>query len=270
MIYKKLHAPAAGMWLFVAFIFLGYLNSYAGKIPAVPGSRIDSLINKIMKDNYVPGLSIAIINGGQQQIKTYGYSNLESNTRVTPQTLFQIGSCSKAFTALAMIKLANEQHINLDQPVSKYLPWFKATYKKALVPVTLRQLLNHTSGIPWKTISTIPQRNDAGALAQTVRNVASIQLHNLPGTQYEYATINYDIIALVIQIITGKPFESYIQQYVLDGLQLGQTSIGVPVNNAGIAQGYKVSFLNARAYNSPLFKGNNAAGYVISNATDMV
>ena len=270
MIYKKLHAPAAGMLLFVALMFLGSLNSYAGKLPAVPGRRIDSLINKIMKDNYVPGLSIAIVNGDQQQIKTYGYSSLERKTPVTPGTLFQIGSCSKAFTALAMIKLVSEQHINLDEPVSKYLPWFKVTYKNAVVPVTLRQLLNHTSGIPWKTISTIPQRNDAAALEQTVRNVSTIQLHNLPGTQYEYATINYDIIALVIQTITGKTFESYIQHEILDSLQLAHTTIGVPVNDGTIAQGYKVSFLNARAYNSPVFKGNNAAGYVISNANDMV
>ncbi|HYC29363.1 MAG TPA: serine hydrolase, partial [Chitinophagaceae bacterium] len=118
-------------------------------------------------------------------------------------------------------------------------------------------------------ISKIPETNAPDALEQTVKVLAGQKLHNPPGAKFEYATINYDVLALVIQTVSGQPFESYVQNNVINRLQLGSTSIGVPADASQMSTGYKIGFFDERKYDAPVFKGNNAAGYIITNATDM-
>jgi len=83
---------------------------------------------------------------------------------VTADTLFELGSCSKAFTALAVLKLKADGLLDLDRPVSHYLPWFFANHNKEKRPITLNQVLHHTSGIPGSTISGVPAGDSENAL----------------------------------------------------------------------------------------------------------
>ena len=230
---------------------------------------IDEMILELMKEGDIPGLSLVFIDNGKEEIKTYGYANLENQIPVTAKTLFEMGSCSKAFTALAISNLVHEHKIDLDAPVSTYIPWFNVTYKAVSKTVTVRQLLHHTSGIPWNTISKIPELNNEDALETTVRTLINQELNNSPGTQYEYATINYDVLALIIQNIVNESFEKYLQENIINDLGLHYTTLGVPRDNKSMATGYKISFFAPREYLAPVFRGNFAAGYIISNAEDM-
>jgi putative ATP-binding cassette transporter len=234
-----------------------------------PGDDIDRTVRRLMVEGNIPGLSLVIIKGGQQIIRTYGYADLEKRTPVSPGTLFEMGSCSKAFTALAVLKLAKAGYIDLNACISDYLPWFRATYKDSAVRITILQLLHHTSGIRWQTIGDIPESNSKTALEETVRKVSGVRLKYLPGRRYEYATINYDILALVVQTVAHEPFETYLQAQVVAPLQLAETTIGVPADSGLKAKGYKIGFFHAIRYQAPVYKGNNAAGYVISNAEDI-
>ncbi|WEA01646.1 cyclic peptide export ABC transporter [Mucilaginibacter sp. SJ] len=217
----------------------------------------------------IPGMSIVIVYGDKMLFKSYGYANIEKKIPVNPNTLFQIGSCSKAFTALAVMKLAKDGLISLDDNVSKYIPWFKVYYKNNKVEITIRQLLHQSSGIPWNTIAKIPESNVQNALDKTVKTIVGIQLHRLPGQQFEYATINYDILALAVEKITRQSFENYLQQQILAPMQLDHTSLGVPKGGDTMSEGYKIGFLKPRRYDAPVYRGNNPAGYVITNALDM-
>jgi putative ATP-binding cassette transporter len=237
--------------------------------PAMLNQNMEEQINRLMAEGKVPGMSLVIIDGDKQFIKNYGYADAEKKRAVTANTLFELGSCSKAFTALAFLKLAEDNKIDLDQCVSSYLPWFYATYEDHVVKITLRQLLNHTSGIPWQTISSIPQSNANDALEQTVKRVVGVKLDEVPGKQYEYATINYDILALVIEKVSHASFEDYVTNNVLKTLQLLHSSVGIPIDKDAVSKGFRISFFKAREYDAPVFKGNNAAGYVISNASDI-
>jgi putative ATP-binding cassette transporter len=230
---------------------------------------IDKEVRELMKEGDIPGLSVVLIDGDKQIVKTYGYSDLSGKQPVTEQTLFQLGSCSKAFTSLAVADLQQQGKIVLDAPVSRYIPWLQFYYGDKQVDVTIRQLLHHTSGVPWNTISKIPETNAGDALEQTVRKVAGQKLNHAPGAKFEYATINYDVLALVVQNVSGQSFESYVQKNIIAPLQLSNTSIGNPVNAAVMSKGYKIGFFDEREYNAPVYRGNNAAGYVISNATDI-
>jgi putative pyoverdin transport system ATP-binding/permease protein len=232
-------------------------------------NKVDKEVRALMDEGKIPGLSLVIINGNEQIIKTYGYSDISNNKPVTPNTLFQIGSCTKAFTALAVMQLVQAGSISLNASVTDYIPWLKPTYKDTVVTISVLQLLHHTSGIPWQSIALIPESNDKDALEQTVRKIENVRLRTLPGKRYEYATINYDVLALIIQKVTNQPFEEYISESVLRRLQLQSTAIGQPADSSLMATGYRISYFKPRAYEAPVFKGNNAAGYVISNANDM-
>ena len=226
-------------------------------------------VMELMDKGDIPGLSLVIIREDKQIIKTFGYANSEKKQPVTPYTLFEIGSCTKAFTALAVTRLEKEGMISLDENVSYYLPWFYVTYQDTIVNITLRQLLHHTSGIPWTTIAKIPESDNENALEVTVRMLTGQELDELPGTKYEYATINYDILALIVQEVSEVSFEEYLSRQIINPLGLEFTSIGKPIQEDLMSNGYKISFFAARKYNAPIFRGNFAAGYVITNAVDL-
>lgn len=229
----------------------------------------DEALHRLMNEGDIPGLSLITIRNGRQQITNYGYEQVASRKPVTDHTLFELGSCSKAFTALAVMKLVADSAIHLEEDVSAYIPWFHVKYKDSVVKLSIRQVLHQTSGIPWKTIALIPEGDHANALEETIRRINGIALHHLPGKQYEYATINYDLLALVIQYVTKQTFEEYVSRQILQPLHLFNTTIGEPLADSLMATGYKISFFNAREYQAPRFGGNNAAGYIISDAADM-
>ncbi len=232
-------------------------------------AELEEDILNLIEEGDIPGLSLIIIKDGKQTIKNYGYANVEEKILVTDSTRFELASCSKAFTALAFQKFAKDHKINLDTPVSTYIPWFTLYFEEEEQEITLRQLLHHTSGIPQSTLAKIPENNKRNALENTIRKVVGTELSNVPGKAFEYATINYDVLALVIENISGQTFEDYISTVIFSELSLDHTSIGVEDNVPNTAQGYKISYYKARPFEAPLYKGNNAAGYVISNAIDM-
>lgn len=227
-------------------------------------SKIKTVLNKAD----IPGLTVIIVDEKKTYIQSFGYSDLENKVPVTSKTLFELGSTSKAFTALAILHLKEEGLLGLDDYVSKYLPWFKTFWKGKEVKITINQLLHHTSGIPMESISKIPQGIGSKMLEKTVCLINNYELKSNPGTDYEYATVNYDILGLIIEKISNLSFEEYLQKYIFQPLDLKYTSVGKPVNN-DFSKGYKISFFSPLKYDAPRFEGNNPAGYVISNGEDM-
>jgi putative ATP-binding cassette transporter len=235
-----------------------------------PPGEMKKKILQFMKEGKIPGLSLVMVKGNEKPIiQGYGSSDLEKKSAVTSRTLFELASCSKAFTALAVLQLAENGSIRLDDPVSKYFPWFYATHKHKKYKITIRQLLHHTSGIPWRSISRIPEGNQKDALQQTLRNIAGIKLNNIPGKHYTYATVNYDIAGAIIEKVSGRNFEEYMRDNVFLPLDLTRTTVGMEENNPHQAAGYKIGFFSPRRYVSPAFRGNNPAAYIVSNGEDM-
>ncbi len=230
---------------------------------------LENTIRALMDEGDIPGMSVVVVGPDREVLSCYGYADLATKAPVTPRTLFELGSCSKAFTALAVATLEQQGKLRLDDAVTAYLPWFRVIYQDRPAPVTVRHLLNHTSGIPWNTLAGIPQTRGPQALRQTVEGLKGQVLSNAPGKSFEYATINYDVLALIIQQVAGRPFEDYVQENVLDRLGLAATAVGRAVDPAAMATGYKIGFFEPRPYAAPVFGGNNAAGYVISNAGDV-
>ena len=249
--------------------FIG-LTSYAQNLRSEEiMDQVQEAVSDHMKKGDIPGLGLVIIDGENQFIRGYGYADMEQQLPVTENTLFEIGSNSKAFTALALMQLVSEGKLNLDDPVSKYFNWFTAHFEGEAMDITLRQLMHHTSGIPSSTISGIPESNEPQALEATVRTLIGQELDERPGKAYQYATINYDVLGLVIQQVSGIPFEDYIHQTITGPLGLVNTTVSVASRQDRLSNGHKIGFFKARHYEAPRYRGNAPAGYIISDLQDM-
>ena len=231
--------------------------------------RVDQEVHQLMEDGDIPGLTLVIVHENRQWIRPYGVADIETGAPVEEDTLFELGSCSKAFTALGVLKLESEGALRLDDAVTRYLPWFRVTFEGEDKELTLRHLLTHTSGIPWRSVDLIPVGGDGDALRRTVEELSGYELAREPGTAFEYATINYDVLGLIVQEVSGISYEQFMRDRVFRPLGLGNTSVGKLTPRPGAATGYKIGFFKPRPYDPPEFRGNNPAGYIVSNGPDM-
>ncbi len=240
---------------------------------------INKLVERTMDKSDVPGISIVLVSGNQSMYMNYGYSNVDEHITTNADTYYELGSMSKAFTALGILLLEDEGKLSLTDPVTKYLPWLQVYFKgiydgKVMdekVDLTIANLLYHTSGIPFYTIGEIPEGISDEMLEKTVRNLDGIYLDYYPGERFQYASINYDVLGLIIQIITGQNYEKFIQEQILNPLGLNHTYLfhNDAFQNGVMATGYKLAFFDIETYNAPVYRGNTPAGYIISNSIDM-
>ncbi|WP_019912684.1 cyclic peptide export ABC transporter [Paenibacillus sp. HW567] len=272
-------------WL-VLLVFTMVLPLHAWAESAAPSSLsteetagIEAWIEKNMQEGKIPGASVVIVKGDQTVYnKGFGDSDVAAKRPVTPETLFELGSTSKAFTALAVLSLEKQGLLHMKDPVQKYLPWFQVVYTgengsgqhDGIAEITLEQLLHHTSGLPFDTLSDIPVGEDEQALERTVRAVVGEKLDFYPGDRFQYASINYDILGLVIEQVTGESYETYLENNVLNPLGLKNTYLfRQEAEQHEMARGYRIGFLKAREYQAPVYRGNTPAGYIITNGNDM-
>ena len=262
-------------WLTIfSFPLIGMFDNTNAESKPFSIIQLEKNIQDWMKQGHIPGLTLVIVMPGEiDYIKGFGYANLGKKISVTGDTLFELGSCSKSFTGLAAAQLAQLGTIDLDNAVSHYLPWFYAIYKGKKKVITLSQLLHHTSGIPWDSIRYISMGDEDNALEQTVRKLSGIELAHLPGTHYQYATVNYDIFGRIIEIVTNMSFEQYMADCIFKPLGLNSTAVGwwsiKAANLSKRAYGYKIGFFAPHLYHAPSYRGNSPAGYIISNGRDM-
>ncbi|MEF2968694.1 serine hydrolase domain-containing protein [Paenibacillus sp. M1] len=233
--------------------------------------EIESFVKQQQERSKIPGLSVLIVEKGETVYqKGYGYSNAKTKEPVTPETLFEIGSASKAFTGLAVLKLEEEGMLKRTEDVRKYIPWLELQYQGETQTITLDQLMHHTSGIASTTIAQIPESQADNALQLTVGTLLNQPLDRKPGTSFEYATINYDVLGYVIETVTKQSFEQYVKQRILDPIGMEDTFVGLnQLQPKQTATGYKIGFMREQAYIPPIYRGNVPAGYIISNSNDI-
>lgn len=257
-------------------ISLLYFNAYALEsdidfLSEDESYRIEKFIEENMYRGKIPGLSVTIVKDDKTVYqKGFGYSNIELQKVVSAKTLFEIGSNSKAFTALGILNLIKEGDISLQDEVTKYIPWLRTNYAGKEVQITIEQLLYQTSGIPFKTIDKIPISDKDNALEQTVRTLINVELDSEPGKKFQYATINYDVLGLIIESITNNTYESYIEHNVIKPMGLNNTYLYEnEAPHEHMSKGYKIEFLKPQNYEAPVYRGNKPAGYIISSGEDM-
>jgi CubicO group peptidase (beta-lactamase class C family) len=222
----------------------GKLRPAAPSQQAVDQAALDAYIETQMRELKIPGLALAIVRGGQiEYMRGYGVAD-DAGRPVTPQTPFLVASLSKSFTALAVMQLVEAGKIDLEAPVQAYLPWFQTADKEASARITVRHLLHHTSGFSGLegAIRNLDRNPAEDALETSVRALSNTRLIAAPGEQYDYANTNYDILGLLIQTVTGKPYETYIEDDIFAPLQMRNSYTSLEKARAGSGSTGYISF----------------------------
>ncbi len=234
--------------------------------------EVDNYISSKMKELGIPGAALVIIQG-DQIVHQKGFGVADASGRpVTPQTPFFTGSTGKSFTALAIMQLVEAGKIQLDAPVQTYLPWFRVADIKASEVITVRQLLNMTSGIP-KSIGqeqlAIVDLSDL-AIENNVRALAKIELIAPPGEQFEYSNANYVTLGMIIQAVTGQSYETYIKEHIFQPLDMQNSFASkTEAQQDGLAAGYQKWFgIPVASPDLPFSRGSLPAGQLILSAED--
>ncbi len=228
-------------------------------------AELNSYIAEYIDAVHTPGLSLVAVEGENVSYQNWGYDNIAKQIPATEHTLYEIGSTSKAFTALSVLLLQEEGKLSINDPVSDYLPWFDVRWQGESYDLKIWQLLDHSSGIPESiTDKQIKAGTDEKLKEETARIAEGLELVFEPGTEYEYCNLNYDILAYLTEVVSGERFEDYVAEEIFTPIGMTETGYDIPT-----AQGYKRCFWQTIEYDAPRFKGSQGDGGVITTTADM-
>lgn len=259
--------------------------------------RLDKLLDYFV-ENGIPGCALAVSYKGKIVYRGFsGLARIEEGRPIDEKTVYKLASCTKTMTSTAAMRLYEEGRFLLDDPVENYLPFFKnMTYqtfdgsgevKRFPVsrPVTIRDLLTMTSGIPYAgrgSLTAADYKEKIGGMyerpvMQLAEKIAEIPLEFDPGTHWHYG-FSYDVLAALLEAITKKPFADYLKESVLDPLGMTHTTF-VPEGDieANLAHVYR--FVDGKPVNifKPMtdaekdrMKGGFGGGGLVSSLEDLV
>ncbi len=189
--------------------------------------RIDAIFH-LLASKHTPGLAVLVIKDGRTIFcKGYGVADLRTGVPITPQTNVRLASFTKQFTAAAIMLLAQEGRLHYDDPLSRFFPEF-AAYGRS---ITIRQLLNHTSGLPdyedlyvnkfaGTAAADIPQLKDADVLRIVEEQHSGVFP---PGSKWQYSNSGYAVLAMIVEKVSGEPFGRYLAEHIFRPLAMRNT-----------------------------------------------
>jgi len=183
--------------------------------------QIDGMATKALADSGTPSLSIAVVKEGRiAYVKAYGNARLEPLMPATPAMRYSIGSVSKQFMACAILLLAQEGKLSLDDPVSRFLPSLTRARD-----ITIRELLSHTSGYQdyYPLDYVAPFMQQPVTAEEILTRWARKPLDFDPGTKWQYSNTNYVVAGRILEKVTGEPFFTFLKQRIFG--PLGMTSV---------------------------------------------
>jgi CubicO group peptidase (beta-lactamase class C family) len=218
----------------------------------------------------LPGLTLGLTDrDGTLLIRTYGFADLGSRLPVTPETLFEIGSIGKTFTAVATLQLFDEGRIDLHAPVERYLPWFSVPQPAGHVPITVAHLLSHTAGI----VAGIDGTPEAAFQVWSLRDLPAF---SAPGERFHYSNVGYKALGLVLEAVESRPYRDIVRARVLDPLGMSATEPAITHDmRARLAVGYeylhddRLSHVDSPLAPATWLETETADGSIASNAADM-
>jgi len=275
----------------LAMVFRAFANR-ASKRPVADSAPNDAIASQEAIDAYVeehkrrlkvPGVSLAIVEGDKTvHLRGFGRA-LPGGGVPSPHTPFPIASLTKSFTALAVMQLVEAGKIDLDAPVQRYLPWFRVADPQASTQMTVRHLLNQTSGLPTSSgeLFVADFDDSPGAAERQARALSTLVLTRPVGSAHEYSNSNYQLLGLILEVASGESYADYVQRHILTPLGMSHTYTSQAVANenglavanpagANLAVGNRYWFaVPFAAPKMPLPQAGLAGGGLISSAEDM-
>src|ERR1700722_18190869 len=213
---------------------------------AVDASAVDAVVGEWLASTGAPSASIAIVQDGRlAYVKAYGAAHLKPGVPSTPATRYAIDSISKQFTAVALLLLAEQGRLSLDDPIAKWFPELRAA-----AAVTLRQLLTHTSGIRdfWPQDFLTPEMTRPTTTAAIIDEWVQRPLDFAPGTDWQYSNTGYVLAGAVVEKVAGETLFEFLSHHVF-----------APLHMAGVAEYSPAG--GQSTHSSTVLTASDAAGY---------
>jgi len=222
---------------------------------------VDSFVTDYLDRHGLAGAGVAVVKDGEV-LHTAGYGEGREGP-VGPDTPLAIGSVSKPFTAFAVLQLVGAAEVELDAPAVSYLPELQIGDERAS-RISVRHLLSHTSGLPDPVI--VPP---AETLEQDLAHLGDWTLQSDPGTSYAYSNYNYRIAARIVEVVSGTPFATYLEQEVFEPLGMTSTrSVNTRDDDAALDTGHVTAYgLSLPVREMDLMIAGS--GGIVSTAEDM-
>lgn len=184
--------------------------------------KVDDYIRGEMDRQHIPSLALAVLRNGETvKSAAYGVANIEANLPARLETVYQLQSITKTFTATAIMMLVEEGKIALDDKVTKYVEGLPACCEE----ITVRHLLSHTSGIKdFINEPTVDLRKDISAQG-VVKSLTDLPLNFAPGEKYSYSNTGYHLLGMIIHKVTGKLWHEFVKERIFDPLGMNDTRV---------------------------------------------
>jgi CubicO group peptidase (beta-lactamase class C family) len=235
--------------------------------------EIDRLFRAYAVDKKIPGMIWGVVIDGQMaHLGSFGVRDLNSRAPVTTDTAFRIASMTKSVTALAVLKLRDTGRLSLEDPVSRWIPEFARMERptRDTAPLTVRQLLSHSAGLPEDNPWGDQQLSATDAMMDEWL-AKGIPFSTPPGTRYEYSNYAFGLLGRVVTRASGVPYEQYARDEILSKLHMdGSTFQFAEVPAARRATGYRLKPDGTYGEEPPLPHGVfGAMGGLLTTATDL-
>ncbi len=238
LVYRLLNVT--GVLLTFGIVGAGVLYSLAAHPPAPPSAvatvdELDTYLTKLTASGDPPGLSVTVVKGDKVIYnRAFGVADGPAQTAATPDTVYHWWSMTKIVTAIAVLQLSEGGQLDLDAPVADYLPWFAVQYGSGTSKaVTVRHLLNHSSGLPDPMPAMIGWMHYADELVDQTdlirRQLPQFnKLQSGPGTKAAYTNLGYMVLGAVIERVSGQSYAAYVTNNILQPLGMRHTGFLYP------------------------------------------
>jgi CubicO group peptidase (beta-lactamase class C family) len=202
----------------------------------IASDAVDQYIQRGIKQRNIPGLSLAAIRDGRMiKLAGYGRASLELDAPAAGDTVYEIGSITKQFTAEAVMLLVEDGRLGLDDPIARYLPPTPDSWR----PITIRHLLTHTSGLrDWEAAGVLPYHAEYTP-SDYIALIARYPLDFPPGEQFRYTNSGFPLLGMIVERASGEPYTAFVISRILRPLGLTATRFKDPGEVVtGRAEGY--------------------------------
>ncbi len=229
---------------------------------------VDEMVATEMAKLQIPGLALKVAQHGKE-IKTaaYGFANLEWNVPATTNTVFEIGSVTKQFTAACIMLLVEQGKISLDDPINLYLKNTPASWSG----ITIRHLLTHTSGIKNYTALDGFELSRRLTQAQFIAQIGAVPTVFPPGEKFSYSNSGYNLLGYIVENVSGKKYWEFLSEKILGPLQMNATTNREPSRILKLrAAGYDLDKTNGLVNRDVDYTDLFSAGEIVSTVGDLM
>lgn len=189
--------------------------------------ELETYLERVVAAERPPGLSVAVVKNGEiVYANGFGVANAQGDVAVTEETVYHWWSMTKVITAVSIMQLHEQGYLNIDHPISTYLPYFSVTHHDEDATVTIRQILNHSAGMSnatpeiftWVHLEGDPPVNQSDFVASKFADYDELRF--APGTKTDYSNWGYTVLGALIEAVAGQTYESYVVDNILQPLAM--------------------------------------------------